>query len=297
MRHPWAGLLLVFAVATGFAANSACAAVAYQAGSNPLTVLATRSILAVLFLLAVLRLQGIEARLAPRRRAIAIALGVLMATYSYGLLGAIQYIPVALGVITFYTYPLLVGIGAWLTGRERPSALQALALVVAFGGLYLVLDVPGGGLDPRGIALAMMGAVLVSVLLLLNNRLVGSGDSRPVTLHMLITAAVCYVAATTVLGALALPGTASGWLAFAAVPVFYSFSIVGVFVAMSMIGPVKTSLAMNFEPVASMALGFLLLGQGLAPGQLAGAALVIGAVLLARGRVPPAAERAPASLE
>jgi probable blue pigment (indigoidine) exporter len=41
---------------------------------------------------------------------------------------------------------------------------------------------------------------------------------------------------------------------------------------------------MNFEPVASVILGWLILGQRLSPGQLGGAALVVAAITLAARR-------------
>jgi drug/metabolite transporter (DMT)-like permease len=43
---------------------------------------------------------------------------------------------------------------------------------------------------------------------------------------------------------------------------------------------------MNFEPVASVVLGWLILGQSLGPVQLFGAALVVSAIMLAARRQP-----------
>ena len=76
-----------------------------------------------------------------------------------------------------------------------------------------------------------------------------------------------------------LPRTPLGYAAFFGVGAFYSFSIIGFFIAVSWIGSVRTSLLMNFEPVASMFLGIIVLGQVLEPSQYLGAALVVGAIL------------------
>ena len=54
------------------------------------------------------------------------------------------------------------------------------------------------------------------------------------------------------------------------------------FTATQIIGSVRTSLLMNFEAVSAIVLGYLVLGQALAPLQLAGAAIVIAALLVAR---------------
>ena len=51
---------------------------------------------------------------------------------------------------------------------------------------------------------------------------------------------------------------------------------------------VKAALVLNIEPIDSMILGYLILGQALTPLQMIGAALVIGAITL--GRAPRAAQ-------
>ena len=70
-------------------------------------------------------------------------------------------------------------------------------------------------------------------------------------------------------------------VAFFGVAVAYSFAIIIMFFANAMIGPVRTSLFLNFEPVSTIILGFFVLGQVLTPLQLLGAAIVIAAITLA----------------
>jgi drug/metabolite transporter (DMT)-like permease len=60
--------------------------------------------------------------------------------------------------------------------------------------------------------------------------------------------------------------------------VFYTIAVASFFAGIAMIGGVRTSLVMNLEPIASIALGFILLSQVLSERQLLGAALVILAV-------------------
>jgi drug/metabolite transporter (DMT)-like permease len=42
--------------------------------------------------------------------------------------------------------------------------------------------------------------------------------------------------------------------------------------------------ALNFEPIAALAMGWLILGQGMAPRQLVGALIVVGAVIIIGAR-------------
>ena len=281
-RSPLAGTLFVGLIAISFALNSACGGVAFEGGSNALTVLSARLTFGALMLYCVLRALGVKCRLDAVKRRNALLLGLLLGLYSYGLFGAIEHIPVALAVLTFYTYPVFTGLGAWITGQERPSRVVLAALAVAFCGLALALNVPGAGFNWTGIGLAILASVAITVLILLSGRLIGSGDSRPVTLHMLISGAGVMTLAMFVFDAAELPVTTKGWIGFAAVPIFYTLSITGFFVAVTWIGAIRTSIIMNFEPISSMLFGYLLLDQSLAPSQLLGAALVITAIGVVR---------------
>src|SRR5262249_8445232 len=149
----------VMLIATGFATGSILARLSYDSGVTPLTVNTTRSIAAALMLAVVLRVQGV--RLVPPRgaRAPALGLGLIMAAYSYGLFVAIGLMPVALAIVVFYTWPFMVGLGAWWLGQERLTWLWPVTALVAFAGLAIALDVGGHAPDARGVALALAGAL------------------------------------------------------------------------------------------------------------------------------------------
>jgi drug/metabolite transporter (DMT)-like permease len=85
-----------------------------------------------------------------------------------------------------------------------------------------------------------------------------------------------------VAGGFVLPSTAPGWAGILGVPLFYAFGMIGVFAATVQLGPARTGFYMNFEPIAAVLLSALILGQTLAPVQLAGGALVIAALFLFR---------------
>ncbi|MFB0922839.1 MAG: DMT family transporter [Alphaproteobacteria bacterium] len=276
------GAALAGAAGIGFAANSTAAKLAYEGGSNPLTYLSLRSALAAALVLTIILVLGRSTKMPWRRRLAAIGLGAILAVYSYGLLAAIQFIPVALAVLIFYTFPLLTSIYMWISGRERPTWLSVGAILVAFFGLALALDVTSGQLNLEGVALAIMAALGITVVVVLNNRLVGTDDSRPITLHMMLSAMTLFVVITLVLGDFALPQTGLGWTGILVGTSAYAFAIVTIFIAMSYAGAVPAALSLNLEPVASMFFGFVILGQTLSALQISGAALVIAAVLSVR---------------
>ena len=275
----WRGIGLAIIVAFGFSATSVLSALAYAGGTNALSVLTMRSIFALVILLFILRLKNVVTKLPPARRNGALACGILLAIYSYGLLGAIEYMPVALAVIIFYTYPILVAGVGWLSGREPFRPEVAIALSIAFLGLMLALDVWEFQPHPLGVTLAIVAAVGLTILLTVIEKVRSGTDSRPITLHMLGASTIVYLVGGGFFGDFLLPHTVSGWIGFIGTQITFTFSIVCVFIALSMIGPLRTSLTMNIEPVMTVALGYLILAETLNGWQLLGFVIVITAVV------------------
>jgi drug/metabolite transporter (DMT)-like permease len=276
---------LTLAVAASFASGSSLAPIAYAAGSNPLAVNAVRASVAATVLAILLSLRGIPLALPPRERSITLALGIVNAVYSYALYAALIYVPVAMAVLIFYTYPLWTALVAWVTRSEVPTRRGVVAVVLGIIGVGLVVGTPATVPDWRGVGLALGAAFAFTFLLTVNARILRGRDSRPVTLHILVSACAIYFLAALLLREFPLPASAPGWSAFSAISLFYTFAIIGLFVAVGALGPVRTALSMNFEPVASVVLSWIILGQRLSPGQILGAAFVIAAITLAAWRV------------
>ena len=279
----WVGLGLLVLSAVSFAANSTSAVVSYQGGATPISVITGRMLFTIVVLYLLVRLTGGTIRLAGRDRAVSLALGLVLAVQSYTLFKAIEYVPVALGVLTFYLYPLFTGIAAHVMGQERLGWRLGSALLVAFAGLVLALNVTGTLIDPVGIALAVASAITLAGIIVIGTPIIARiGDSRPFTFHMHITAASAFVIVSAVMGELPLPRTDRAWAGFVGVSVFYAIATTAFFAAVKIVGSVRSGLVMNLEPVSSIALGFLILGQALSPVQLLGAALIVGAVVAVR---------------
>ena len=287
-RPNWLGPALAVVAAFCFATGTTVAVIAYDAGASPISVVTTRLTFTLLIVVALIRVTGAAFGLAPRDRAIALAMGLVLGIQSYAHYEAIAVLPVAIAILLLYLYPLLVGLISHAVGHERMRPVLGVALVVALVGLVLALDVTGEGLDPRGIVLGCIGATAFAVVIVVNASLIRrAGGSLPVTLHMNLSATVVFIALCVGLGEFPLPATRDGWIAFVITPVFYSAGLICFFVAVGAMGAVRASLIMNLEPVVAIVLGFALLAQVLTPLQLFGAALVVGAIVAARWNPRP----------
>jgi drug/metabolite transporter (DMT)-like permease len=274
-----AGMMLALTAAVAFALTSTSARIAYDNGSNPLTVAAVRFLLPMTVLAVWLLLRGVPLKLPLWQRWAAVALGVVTAVYSWALLTAIAVIPVALAILVFYLFPFITAVILAVCGWGKLVWQTIVGIVLAFGGLALVLQPLGYSLNIGGVVLALVGAIGVAVVISVSSRIFGAGDSRRVTLHIAAVAAAMLIVICATYGEFALPRTGFGWFGFISTSAFYAFAIITFFIAISMIGPVRVSLLSYAEPVMAAVLSVAWLDEKLAPLQIIGISIVIVALV------------------
>ena len=263
-----------------------CTALALAGGSNPLTVVTVRTLSGVLLLAAWLLYLGVSLRLSRRDLVLSLLIGVPLSANNYMINAAIGEIPVPLAVLIFYTWPAITTATSWLLGKERFRWRTAAALALAFAGVALALNVELTAAQAKGVWLALGAAFMWSAAFVAIGHFFHGRDTRLPTLYMMLTALAAFLAACIVTRNVAWPGTAAGWTGLGGVGAFYAYALIGLLLASVRGGGVRAGFYMNFEPIASVVLAALILGQRLAPVQLAGAGLVIAALFLFR---PPAA--------
>ena len=161
----------------------------------------------------------------------------------------------------------------------------------SLAGLALALDAGGwsgtgaagfaGRWDEIGVGvLYACGASLsFAAALYLTTRWLKDIDGRVRTLLATGTIAVVVLAAGALGDAFALPADTTGWVALMLVGLFYSAAVTSLFVVLPRIGLVNNAAALNFEPIAVLAMAWVLLGQSMAPLQIVGALIVIGSIV------------------
>ena len=266
-----------------------CTVLALRGGANPLTIVSIRALATVAIFIAYFRLAGVKLGLNPRDRKCAVIMAVPLCINTYCINEAIAEIPVPLVVLIFYLWPAVVTVFGWLSGAERFRWTRLFGLACAFAGIALALNVDLTATQVKGAVLALVSAFAWAGAFILTHRFFPGRDTRPVIVEMVAVTAVVFLALTLATSELRLPTLPVGWTGMAGVTAFYVIGTIGVFAASAHDGPARTGFFMNFEPVATVLFSALILGQTLAPIQLAGAALVISALFLFR---PPPRARA-----
>jgi drug/metabolite transporter (DMT)-like permease len=283
----WLSIAILLVIATTFGSNHIAARIAFDHGVNVTTAVAARSIGAALFVGVLLLASRVPLTLAAATRWRAIAVGVLIAVQSYCLYSAVARIPVALALLAFNTFPMMFTLISWAAGSERPGRRALIAMPVALCGLTLALDVFGahGDIAGRwleigtGVGYALGAAVSFATALYFTSRWLKDVDGRLRTFLTMSTVAVLMLAAGALAGDLALPANPGAWLGLGLLMLFYGTAFTALFVLLPRLDALNNSAALNFEPIAVLFLAWPILGQSVAPQQIVGALIVVGAVV------------------
>ncbi len=208
---------------------------------------------------------------------------VIMGAVGYTLQGlcyllAVKYASPGLVALLLYLYPVLVAGLSTLVFKEKIGRVKFLALALALIGTALTVN-PGGG-QFSGALLAIAAAVIYSAYII-----VGARVMREVSAFQ--SSAVIFTSASASVGVMMmvngphLPASSQGWLAVGGIVIFSTIIPVVTFLAaLQRIGPTNTSMLSTLEPVVTVLLSAVLLGEVLAPVSLAGGILIILATLL-----------------
>ncbi len=182
---------------------------------------------------------------------------------------------------------LVVGVVAWIAFGERPSRATFTALPIVLLGVVLISGVVGGGaygVNPAlGVVLGLATAFCYGGYLLVIRR--GGRDLRrpagPVAVATVSTAAVAAVAGMLIGDLDPTPAVASlAWLAVLGLT-SQSLGYLLISLSLSRLPAVLTSIILLAQPVMTVGLAVVRLGEAPSPVQLVGVALVIGGIAVA----------------
>ena len=266
--------------ASSFACADVLSRLAFRAGGGPLTVSTLRGVIGLAVLFGWMRLAQMRTFIPRRERTIALGLGIVFAANVFLVFKAIEAIEVAIAILTYFVYPLLTGIAAALIGLEKVTWRGLLAACFAFLGLGLMLGAHPGGLALTGVLAALGAACCRVVLLLVTRSAMRAADPVVMTLHSMLSSTVLFVAVSLIGWNWQPPLTMIGWIAVIGLSVFVTTGIVGVFASTVRIGPFRTALFMNLEPLLAAIGSAVFLGELISPLQALGGAVMIAALTL-----------------
>ncbi len=285
------GVVLVSISAISFAFLPIFTRLAYQAGADPLGVLVIRfaaasGIMAFLVLPRKLPL--------PRGQTLLFLFLMGGAGYvgqSFLYFTALTMAPVTQITLLLYLYPAIVTVLAVALWKERVTFSGVIALIAALAGMVLVVGIEGGA-HPLGVLAGLGAAATYSGYILVGSKVVPKGGSLQSSWMIMISAAAVFALISLIRG-VSLPTTVMGWGAIAGIAAVSTVLAIVTFLAgLERIGPTRSATVSTLEPVVTVALAALLLGETLTPARLAGGALILLAVMVLSRKGPSRGKKA-----
>jgi drug/metabolite transporter, DME family len=209
-------------------------------------------------------------------------LGVAASNYLYYL--AIQRTNVATAIILQYTAPVLVLLYMVVRGLQKATLQRIAAVGLAVAGSALAIGIVGAGgfrLDPVGVSAAMLAAVSFAFYNVAGHRILARYDRWIVLLYTTFSAGAFWMVVNPPWKLVAAHYSGLQWsflLVFAAVSVLAPFSLY--FAGLQHLEPTRAIVASCLEPVFSIVLAAILLGEALRPIQTLGIVVVLAAIMI-----------------
>ncbi|MBI2407528.1 MAG: DMT family transporter [Gemmatimonadetes bacterium] len=285
-----AGLTLL--AASGFAAVSILTSVAMRYGLSLTNVLTWRYALSALVLVVWVVASGQARRLPTRDMLMWLVVGGGgQALMIYLALSSLAYISAGTLAFLFYTYPVWVTIVQALRGAERLDARRATALALSFGGTAVMVGAPElGGTAARGVALALIAAVIYGLMIPALQWMQKDWPVLVTSAWSKIGAAACFIVASAGDQTFQFAMPSAAWGAIVALTL-WSTVLPSVFFLMGLmrLGPVRTAIISTIEPFLTALLGVVVLSQPLTSRTLIGGAAIVAAVIVLQLRTRRAA--------
>lgn len=279
-----AGIIFVSLSALGFATLGIFGKIAFSLGWSSSDLLSWRMALAAVVVWGWLWWRG-GWRFRVSEALIPFLLGAVgYATQTTLYFAALERLPVGVLVLLLYVYPVFVVLLAWLLERECPTRAALLAMGVALLGIALTTDL-SGRVGLPGVLLALASAAVYATYLLVSARVSRVTDPVATSGYVFIGATLSFTALALLDGQFKIPGSLPDWgLVLGISTIATVFPVVLIFVGLRRIRATQASIVSMLEPLFTIAMGVLILGERLGALQLAGGALVLTSVLILQRR-------------
>jgi drug/metabolite transporter (DMT)-like permease len=266
---------------------------------DPLILSQSRTTFSFLVLFPVLALMGRKLKL-PRadlgRVLLLGILGVAASNYLYYL--ALQRTNVATAIVLQYTAPVWVLLYMAVRGLQKATPQRILAVALAVVGIALVIGIFRSGglrLDWIGVAAALLAAFSFAFYNLAGHNLLTRYDHWIVLVYTTLSASIFWIVINPPWKIAAAHYSAEQWLfllAFSLLSVLAPFSFY--FVGLKHLEPTRAIVVSCLEPVFSIVIAALALGEAMRPLQALGIVLVLAAVIVVQRPDPRTRQAIPA---
>ena len=284
-------LVIVILSAACFGTLAIFTNLAYAEGARPLPMLTWRFAI-VTALMAVYQLSRDRTKLVSGARDMKAY--ALMSFTGYGAASicyfyALKFASASVVAVLLYTYPAMVAVLSRLMYREPLSKNRLLAIALTFAGCALVVGLLTSHVSVTlpGVLLGLGAALGYSVFNMLSHTLVGKRPRIVVMTYTFGLSAIGLAVVTLAAGESLSVAAWSGrmWVLLGLIVLIPTFAAVVLYLrGIRSLGPSQAAIVSTMEPIFTIALAAMFLGERLTLVQMVGVGLVIAGVVAAEWR-------------
>lgn len=281
-------LMVVIASSACFATLAVLTRLAYAEGGRPLPLLSWRFAIAATLMIVLLAVRQRDSlvrglRDLPRYAALSFTgYGAASICFFFSL----RHITASVATVLLYAYPAMVALAEAALDRERIPAARLGAIGLTFAGCALATGILDAEVvvSVLGVALALGAALGYALFTVLSDRLVGD---RPRLVLMAYTFALSAIGVGLITVLAGEPLSPAGWslelwVVLGLIVLVPTYAAVMLFLrGVRELGASQAAIVSTMEPVFTVALAVVILGERLTLAQSTGALMVIAGIALA----------------
>jgi Predicted permeases len=277
------GIIYALLSSAAFGFMPIFAKIIYNNGSNTLTVISLRFLLAALMLYIYFLFAKVDFRVNKTQFTLLALIGLIGYTstgltlfYSY------NYITVGLATTMHFVYPAIVIILNYFIYREAFTKNKVIALLVSITGVYILIGVKAEGLHIGGVILAIAsGFCYAACVMGMNNKEIKKLSNLVTVFYFSLFAGVSLILFTLISGKFIFPINNETTTSIIGISLISTIVSIGLFVrALKIIGASSTSILGTFEPIVSIIMGIILFKEKLTITLIIGTILILTSVII-----------------
>lgn len=276
--------LLISAFIYGFA--PVLAKFTYEGGANGITLTFLRASMCVPLLYIMAKADKKPLGLTKSELKHVLILGVFGGALPIVLLYlSYNYISTGLATTLHFIYPLIIVLASAFLYHEKMTKFKLIAVILVTVGIFLFVDIKNAA-DKTGIVLALLSGVFYSFYVIYMERS-GLDDMDPgkFTFYTMLIMSITTLIFGTAVHGISFDLTAGAWVFSMLISLLVTLLAIPLFQrGVKYEGAATAGIMSTFEPITSMAMGALFLGEIVGAAQMLGGAMILSGVIMAELR-------------
>ncbi|MGN0150536.1 MAG: DMT family transporter [Clostridia bacterium] len=259
------------------------AKVTYAGGANGITLTFLRGSLCVPLLYVMMKADGKSLKLSRSEFKRVLILGIFGGALPIVLLYlSYNYISIGLATTLHFIYPLVIVIVSSLLFHEKMTKIRLIAVIFVTLGIFLFVDISHAS-DKLGIVLALLSGIFYSFYVIYMER---SGlenmDYVKLTFYIMVIMSLTTLILGVLVHGISFDLSPKAWVYAVLISFMITLFAMPLFQAgVRYEGASTAGIMSTFEPITSVALGAMFLGEIVGLPQLLGGLMIIAGVILA----------------